>query len=75
MSISNFIAGLEQAKFDLTPREVAEIIWLWVKIPRQCQHHVSNHLIIWLWVQIPLQCQHYVSYHLVVGSDPLTEPT
>ena len=31
MSISNFIAGLEQAKFDLTPREVAEIIWLWVK--------------------------------------------
>ena len=31
MSISNFIAGLEKAKFDLTPREVAEIIWLSVK--------------------------------------------
>ena len=31
MSISNFIEGLQQANDDLTAREIAEIIWLWVK--------------------------------------------
>ena len=31
MSISNFIEGLQKANYDPTAREIAEIIWLWVK--------------------------------------------
>ncbi|MEH1891929.1 MAG: hypothetical protein V7K92_21575 [Nostoc sp.] len=31
MSISNLIKGLEKANYTLTTREIAELLWLWVK--------------------------------------------
>ena len=37
MSISNLIEGLQKAKLDLTPTEIAEIIWFWVKTAQQEQ--------------------------------------